>query len=502
MEWILRLSINTLLLSGNTHNLRDINRLLFDDYFRKNVLSTVHDPDIQAFWTNNFPKLARGSLDPIINKISKFVDDPLVRNIVAQPNLIDFHQIVRNNKIFIANLSKGVLGEDVAFLIGSFVLSKLQIATLSRADMPPSQRRLFTIMIDEFQNYANNDTNTASMISLLSESRKYGVSVVTATQFLSQLHRDITAAIIGNVGTIVAFRCGNIDAQFLQKEFGKFTADDITDLGCLQAIIRMQKATSSFNLEIPTSNHPHNSCRSTIQELSRKLYCRPRSEVEMMIKQGAPTINQPDHSSGSPKAEELGDRHNRFMNILLNNPGLSVTELYNELGYSAYMGNRIKNQLIEKGYLVEMVTNLGTGSRIAKFLVPTPDAVTLLESPNLPGKGSSLHKFMQTLVAKLAAKKGYRVQLEAQLSETGKSVDVLLTREDHKLGIEISLYSKEENEVANIKKCFDNGISNVIIVFFDVKQLHKVQKLAGESLPHDPGQNVSFCILSDLWNIL
>ena len=502
MEWILRQCINTLLVSGKAYNLRDINRLLFDEGFRQGVLKAVIDPDLQSFWSNNFSKLPRGSFDPIVNKLSKFVDDPLVRNIVVQPNLIDFHEIVKNNKIFIANLSKGILGEDVAFLIGSFILSKLQIATLSRAEIPIAQRKLYTIMIDEFQNYANDDTNTASMMSLLSEARKYGVAVIMATQFLSQLHRDVTAAIFGNVGTIVAFRCGNIDAQFLQKEFGKFTSEDIIDLGVLQAIVRMQKATSSFNIDIVPLNPPKSSNRRQIQELARKLYCRPRLEVEKMIRQSVSTKNNPVSDDGDAISWELGDRHKDFMGTLLNFPGLSVTELYGKLGYSAYMGNRVKNQLIENGYLTEMVTNLGAGSRIAKFLVPTPSAIALLGSPDLPGKGSSLHKFLQTLVANLAGKKGYMSEIEAQLTESGKSVDVMLSKPDRKLGVEISLYSKEENEVANIKRCFENSINEVIVVFFDEKQLHNVQKLAADSLSPYADRKVSFCILSDLWNVL
>jgi len=502
MEWILRQCINTLLSSEGNKNLRDINRLLFDEDYRNRVLQTVDDPDIMGFWRHNFPKLPRGSLEPIVNKVSKFVDNPLVRNIIAQPNLIDFQEIVRNNRVFIANLSKGILGEDTAFLLGSFILSKLQIATLSRGELPPSQRRLFTIIIDEFQNYASDDTNTASIRSFLSEARKFGVVLVMATQFLSQLHKDVTAAIFGNVGTIVAFRCGVLDSQLLQKEFGWFTAEDIMDLGTLKAVVRMERSNACFNLEVPRLAVPQRSCRDSIINLSRQRYCRPRKEVAQLIWKPEDTVDRKEEGKASGTEDELNSRQVAFLEMVQQRPGQSVTDLYRALGLSAYMGDRLKRELVGRGFLLEVVTNMGAGSRIAKFLVPLPRASEVLNQSDLPGRGSTTHKSIQALLRTMGEKKGYRVTVEAQLTESGKSVDVLWEKGGQKTGIEVAVMSKKENEVANIKRALENGLDKVVVVFIDQGHMDEVQALAAQTLQPGEMERAGFCILTDLRRFL
>gem|GEM_PF-2989699 len=172
MEWILRQAVNTLLASRGEKTLRDIPRLLCDAHYRAQVLSTVEDPDLKGFWELVFPRLARqGAVDPILNKLSRFVDNPLVRNIIPQPNRIDFHRILREGKVLICNLSKGELTKEVSILLGSFILSRLYIATLARAQVSPQERGLFVVVVDEFQNYAGQGSDTTSIRSFLSEAR-------------------------------------------------------------------------------------------------------------------------------------------------------------------------------------------------------------------------------------------------------------------------------------------------------------------------------------------
>jgi hypothetical protein len=503
MEWILRQCINTLLYSDGKYSLRDINKLLFNEQFREQVVSSITDPDILSFWSDSFPKLPRNSLDPIINKNSKFLDNPVVRNIVAQPNLIDFQEIVRNNKIFVANLSKGILGEDIAFLLGSFILSKLQIAAMSRAETAPRERKLFTIVIDEFQNYASDATNTASIMSLLSEARKYKVSLVLATQFLSQLHKDVIATIFGNVGTLVAFRCGIQDAQFLSKEFGRYKPEDITNLGILRSLVRMLISRTSFSLGVNFSNAVGETYKKEIIDLTRQLCCRPRQEVEKMIWQPAPT------KASRRKKEEAteldfkpGNCHKDFITCLATHPGFSVTQIYSELGLSAYMGNRLKNELIKAGFISELITNLGRGSRVAKFLVPTSKASGEIAIGDIGGRGSALHKFIQSLVKSLGERSNYTATIEAQVSESGQCVDVLLVDKNRKVGIEISLFSKPDYEVNNIKKCLATDMDQVIVVFLETNQFTKVTELAQSTLEASDLKRVCFCFLNDLGSLL
>jgi hypothetical protein len=117
------------------------------------VLESVEDVDIRYFWETIFPRFPASAIDPVLTRLSAFLDNPLVRNIVSQPNLVDFHAILREGKVLLCNLSKGIVGEEAAVLLGSFILARLQLATMARAEIPPEERRLFVILVDEFQTY-------------------------------------------------------------------------------------------------------------------------------------------------------------------------------------------------------------------------------------------------------------------------------------------------------------------------------------------------------------
>lgn len=170
LEWILLHAIRTLLASSGEKTLRDLPRLLVNEDYRESVLATVTDSDLQEFWTQVFPRLPGSALQPVLNKVSKLLGRPLVRNIVCQRNRIDFHQLMREGKILVCNLSKGALGEDVATLLGTVILSRLQLAALAR---PQGQRKLYPIIVDEFHNYAGKGTDTAALRSFFSEARSF-----------------------------------------------------------------------------------------------------------------------------------------------------------------------------------------------------------------------------------------------------------------------------------------------------------------------------------------
>jgi hypothetical protein len=153
MEYILRQAIRTLLLCSGEKTLRDIPHLLSDKTYRVQVLETVEDVDLRYFWEAIFPHFPASAIDPVLTRLSAFLDNPLVRNIVSQPNRIDFHWILREGKVLLCNLSKGVLGEEAAVLLGSFILTRLQLAAMARAEIPPDKRRLFVLIVDEFQTY-------------------------------------------------------------------------------------------------------------------------------------------------------------------------------------------------------------------------------------------------------------------------------------------------------------------------------------------------------------
>lgn len=194
--------------------------MLSDARYRQWVVRQVKDPMVRAFWEKEFDsydrKFAQEAIAPIQNKVGQLVMTPAIRNILGQVRgKIDFRFMMDNQRIFIANLSKGRLGEDKANLLGAVLVTKFQLAAMSRATMPESERRDFFLFADEFQNFS-----TDSFASILSEVRKYRLCLTLSHQYMDQLRDEIRKAVFGNVGSIISFRVGPTDASFLEEEFG------------------------------------------------------------------------------------------------------------------------------------------------------------------------------------------------------------------------------------------------------------------------------------------
>jgi CxxC-x17-CxxC domain-containing protein len=223
MEYILNNTILSLLDYPNS-TLLGINRMMSDAEFRKKVIEKVTDPVVKSFWTKEFSswsqQYATEAVAAIQNKVGQFTSVPLVRNIIGQVNsTIDMRDIMDNKKIFIANLSKGRIGEDNSMLLGALLITKLQLAAMERVNIDEDVRKDFYLYIDEFQNFA-----TRSFVNILSEARKYRLALILGHQYIGQLDDEdksshLRDAIFGNVGTIVTFRIGAEDAEFLEKEF-------------------------------------------------------------------------------------------------------------------------------------------------------------------------------------------------------------------------------------------------------------------------------------------
>ncbi|MFA5961990.1 MAG: type IV secretion system DNA-binding domain-containing protein [Parcubacteria group bacterium] len=234
MEYILNNAILALLdYPGST--LLGVNRMMSDKDYRKRVYTKITDPVVKAFWINEFDKwedkFRKEAVAAIQNKVGQFLSYTLVRHIIGQPkSTIDMREIMDNQKILIVNLSKGRIGEDAMRLLGGMIITKIQLAAMSRVDIPENDRKDFYLYVDEFQNFA-----TESFSNILSEARKYRLALILAHQYINQLIFDGNAtvrdAIFGNVGTIVSFRVGAEDAEALEKEFDPvFLMNDIVNL--------------------------------------------------------------------------------------------------------------------------------------------------------------------------------------------------------------------------------------------------------------------------------
>jgi CxxC-x17-CxxC domain-containing protein len=294
MEYILNNTILALLEYPDS-TLLGINRMLADKDFRKEVISHVTDPVVQSFWTMEFAryhdKFQSEAIAPIQNKAGQFTANPVIRNIIGQPkSTIDIRKIMDEGKILILNLSKGKIGEDNSRLLGALMITRLQLAAMSRVDIPEEERRDFFLYVDEFQNFA-----TDSFKYILSEARKYHLSLTLAHQYITQMEETVRDAIFGNVGTLILFRVGAADAEFLEKEFApEFTADDLVNLGLGDIYLKLMingVASHPFSAHgLGPVQLPEKSSKEEIIEKSRQKYALPRLQVEETIKKWAEPI--------------------------------------------------------------------------------------------------------------------------------------------------------------------------------------------------------------------
>jgi len=496
MEWITRQAIRTLLASEGEKTLRDIPRLLADKSYLEEVLKTVNDPDLLWFWETRAPFPA-SVIDPVLNRLSAFLDRPTIRNIVSQPNLIDFDEIIQEGKILICNLSKGILGEEHSSLLGSFILSKLQLAALRRAELPPSDRKLFAIIVDEFQNYAGNGTDTASIRSFLSEARKYGVPLITVTQFTSQLDKDVLTAIFGNVGTMICFRCGMVDAQVLQRELGIFDADDLLNLETGQVLVRMGRAASAFNVDIIAPSPSTYSVKSQIVQLSRERYCRKRDEVELAMQE---TFQRSVPKTQPPPRELIEPDELAFLERAAHHPEDTVTTICSALDLSGSRAVRIRGLLVERDFLVEVDTRLGRKGRRAKYAIPTLKGYQILGEKPPKGRGGAIHKHFTEVIARWAVEKGYKVSKEHNIQKGW--VDLHLERDGKETAVELSITSTVDRELNNMKKCLEAGYTKVVSLFLDESLLQVFSEFLSKKLVDEERKKVEVGSLNEFHRVL
>jgi len=288
LEYILRNAILALLCHPSS-TLLGINRLLVDKQYREEVLSYVDDPVVSAFWTDEFSKyndrLLTEAISPIQNKVGQFLSSGLIRNIVGQTqSSFNVRKAMDEGKILIMNLSKGRIGEDSSALLGAMMITKVQLAAMSRVNIPENERKDFYLYVDEFQNFA-----TESFAGILSEARKYKLNLILAHQFMAQLDEAVLNAVLGNVGTIVSFRVGALDTEVLEKEFEPtFYANDLVNLDKYNIYLKLMidgVATRPFSAQtlppIDVSETKNNV--NKVIEISRKTYAHRREDVEQAI---------------------------------------------------------------------------------------------------------------------------------------------------------------------------------------------------------------------------
>ncbi len=321
MEYILQ---NTLLalLEYPDSTLLDVNRMLTNKTFRNAVIEKITDPIVRSFWVEEFAGFTdtytREATPAIQNKIGQFTANPLIRNIVGQAkSSFDLRDIMDKKKIFIVNLSKGRMGETNASLLGSMLTVKIYLAAMSRADEPAARMAKlprFYFYVDEFQSMMNE-----AFADILSESRKYKLSLTLANQYIEQMEEEVRDAVFGNIGTLIVFRVGPFDAEVLETVFAPtFTPEDLVQLGIGQIYLTLMidgVGSPPFSAEtIPPIEAPTISYRNDVVLASRDSYGRRRTDVEAAINKkqtdfvAPPAEKKPRRDWAAPRSVGGSDR--------------------------------------------------------------------------------------------------------------------------------------------------------------------------------------------------
>lgn len=288
LEYILRNAILALLeYPGST--LLGVMRILVDKSYRERVIEKVQDPVVKAFWRDEFSgwneRVLQEVISPIQNKVGQFTSNSLIRNIIGQTtSAFDVRQAMDERKILIMNLAKGKIGEDSTALLGAMMITKVQLAAMGRVDTPEAERKDFYLYVDEFQNFA-----TDSFANILSEARKYRLSLILANQYITQIDEKVRDAVFGNAGTLIAFRVGAADAEFLEKEFEPiFLPNDLVNLPKYNIYLKLMIdgiAGDAFSaVTLPPIPIEEDGMADKVIRISRERYATGREEVEEKIR--------------------------------------------------------------------------------------------------------------------------------------------------------------------------------------------------------------------------
>jgi len=287
LEYILR-NVVLGLLDYPGATMLSIIKILTDTKYRRGVIDKIEDPVIRDFFLNEYErydqKFRTEAVAPIQNKVGQFLSSTVIRNIVGQKkSSIDLREIMDKKKILLIDLSIGKIGEDNSALLGSMLITKIQMAAMSRADMAREDRVPFYLYVDEFQNFA-----TDSFAVILSEARKYGLSLTVTNQYIAQMPENVANAVFGNVGTLIVFRVGAGDADMLQKEFVPvFEPADLTNLNNYTIYVKMAidgVTSTPFSARTLMTDFKKTDNVEKIIAQSRKKYTAKREDIEEVIR--------------------------------------------------------------------------------------------------------------------------------------------------------------------------------------------------------------------------
>ncbi len=442
-------AILAILESTQGGTLHDLRRFLIEREYRYTFLKTVTDPSVIYYWQKEFPLLKSTSIGPILTRLDTFLRPRSIRNMVAQQKGLDFEALLNENKIVLLKLSQGLIGIENSFLLGALILSKIHQAILRRQQQ--ANRNPVFLYLDEFQNFI-----TPSIKEMLSGIRKYNVGLTVSHQDLQQLQREdgeLLNSVLGNVNTRIVFRVGEPDAKKLQEGFSGFDYTDLQNLGRGEAVIRIEQPQYDCSLNTiplqPIPEHQKEANKEVVIATTRKLYTKSKEQVEALLLESMQLPDNSDHIQPEPKEK----------------PPKKEGQPITKTEPIPTQASPIEAKLPEKVQKLEVVKD---------------------------EKNISTHRYLQTLVKKMAEAQGYTAVIEMQLPDGSGSVDVLLTKNSKTIAVEVCITTDADWEMHNIEKCLAAQYDTVISLSGDPKQLGNIKKKCIAGIPDFDNKPVLF----------
>ncbi|MFH2069130.1 MAG: type IV secretion system DNA-binding domain-containing protein [Candidatus Omnitrophota bacterium] len=484
MEDLMRNSLIALGEAGFT--LVELPRFLTTRAFREIVLEKVSHPIAQDYFRRFEVLTDRGQItwiEPVMNKINAFFSDERIRYIFSSPkSSFNLREIMDQKKILLIKLDKGKL-KDAADLLGSLLMAKIQMAAFSRTDLPQNKRTPFYLYIDEFQNFASE-----SFSVILSEARKYGLSLIMAHQTLSQISPELRSLILGNAGIQVYFRINRQDAQLLAKEAFDYSGYEVKSIHSTRPVFWSYAEEWEHKI-------------GDLQNLSPRI-CYAKHKIE-----GGVIPFQTMEIE--PACENLKMEEDEYQEFLKTIP-FSKKYLVSRKELTALADQR--NKLIDEEIAARPVKEK---KLIEAPVRPSFEEIEKLIKEELPRerievklpkfeeeKRESQHRYLQALIKWMGEEKGYKAVVEQPTPDGQGRVDVSLERNGKKIACEISLTSTEEQELKNIEKCLSSGYEKVILCSPEKKILEKVESLVIQKLKESELKKVLFLQPEELFFFL
>jgi hypothetical protein len=411
--------------SSQGGTLADLRRFLLEPAYRNSFLKTVGDPTIVYYWQHSFPILKSSSLGSIITRLDTFLRPKLIRNMVAQKKSLNFEDILDTKKILLVKLSHGLIGTENSYLLGSFIVSKIYQAAMARQAQSASTRSDFFFYIDEFQNFS-----TPSLSAILSGGRKYHLGLILAHQEMQQIQKydtELASSVLTNTATRVCFRLGDTDAKKFESSFSYFEARDLQDLKMGEAIVRIERPEYDFNLSVTPISAPAQKDAEETQRLA---------------------IAQSRHTYGTPR-----DIVEAELYVAPNTPPQEV--VLKEIPLSQQAAPKLSNFVVSPKNI--------------------PFNAEVIEKP-IKAKTETEHRYLQTLIKRMAESRGYKASLEEVTPDGKGRVDVLLERAGKRIACEVSSTTDDVWEIHNVEKCLAAGYDQVIVCSNDMKNLERIRK--------------------------